>query len=113
MRRSGLFEDGETVDRRSDVRGQGADGGGGTLVEPEIAASYAITPKVRLGLRVSYRSIQGLRGDEKLTLTQDYTVTNSDGSTSTYPAGYTETYANSAGAALEYLEVDLSLSFQF
>ncbi|MDA8427599.1 MAG: omptin family outer membrane protease [Treponema sp.] len=85
---------------------------GGTLVEPEIAAGYAITPKARLGLRISYRSIQGLRGDEKLTLTQDYTVTNSDGSTSTYPAGYTETYANGAGAALESLEVDLSFSFQ-
>ena len=83
---------------------------GGTLFEPELAANYVVSPRSAIGLRISYRNIRGLRGDEKLTLTQDYTVTNSDGSTSTYPAGYSETYSDGAGAALESFELSLSLS---
>lgn len=85
---------------------------GGSLFEPSLSASYRLSPMSSIGLRVLYRSIQGLRGDEHLLLTQDYTVT-SGGTSYTYPAGYSETYADGAGASLQCFEMTLSISVHF
>lgn len=90
---------------------------GGCLLEPKLAAEYAISKAESLSLSVAYRSVWGLKGDEKLTVTSgaDSYYVYYHGAYVPYTtylglaSGSSHSYVDGEGGAFEALDLGLTL----